>query len=206
MGDRVVQELLAEVEREKQREREEKRAGMEVDEEEKEEDCMGGGPAHREAGEEEETLDEAHKWMTEIDKFEQRHLSLPLEYRFIGDLMNRLKETTEKRGRFILLQKLNRAVRLMECKEAYDPNNPANFGVILHQQVGSPDDLVDNAGFEKQMIQGASLEEADEDFSETKKKDDLLLEKLNAIEKRIEEMLAELDYTFGKKGRVLEEE
>lgn len=155
-----------------------------------------------------ETLDEAHKWMTRINKFEERHLKLPLEYRVIGDLMNRLKETTEKKDRFILLQKLNRAVRLMECKEAYDPNNPANFGVIQHQQVGSPEDVVDNAGFEreKQMIQGASLDEDDEDFSEAKEKDDLLLEKLNAIEKRIEEKLAELDHTFGKKGRVLEEE
>ena len=96
----------------------------------------------------------------------------------------------------------------MECKEAYDPNNPANFGVIQHQQVGSPEDLVDNAGFEreKQMIQGASLEEDDEDFSEVKEMDDVLLKKLNAIEKRIEEKLAELDHTFGKKGRVLEEE
>nr|CAD1835970.1 unnamed protein product [Ananas comosus var. bracteatus] len=154
-----------------------------------------------------ETLDEAHKWMTKIDKFEQRHLKLPLEYRVIGDMMNRLKESTGKE-RFILLQKLNRAVRLMECKEAYDPNNPANFGVIQHQQVGSPDDLVDNAGFEKekQMIQGARLEEDDEDFSEAKERDDALIEKLNAIEKKLEEKLAELDHTFGKKGRALEEE
>jgi small subunit ribosomal protein S5 len=89
--------------------------------------------------------------MTKIDKFEQRHLALPLEYRVIGDMMNRLKDATVKE-RFILLQKLNRAVRLMEVKEAYDPN----FGLIQHQQVGSPDDVIDNAGFdkEKQMIQG----------------------------------------------------
>ncbi|XP_008808874.2 uncharacterized protein LOC103720772 [Phoenix dactylifera] len=262
MGDRVVQELLAEVEREKQREREEKKkAGIEVDEEEEEEDYMGVGPlieklekkkvkdldnidqfwapTDSESDDDErfspdevkkraeefekkckrhaellknfaeaETLDEAHKWMTRIDKFEERYLKLPLEYRVIGDLMNRLKETTERKDRFILLQKLNRAVRLMECKEAYDPNNPGNFGVIQRQHVGSPEDVVDNAGFEreKQMIQGASLGEDDEDFSEAKEKDDLLLEKLNAIEKRIEEKLAELDHTFGKKGRVLEED
>ncbi|GJN18741.1 hypothetical protein PR202_gb05937 [Eleusine coracana subsp. coracana] len=154
-----------------------------------------------------ETLDEAHKWMTKIDKFEERHLKLPLEYRVIGDMMNRLKDSTGKE-RFILLQKLNRAVRLMECKEAYDPSNPANFGIIQHQQVGSPEDLVLNAGFdkEKQMIQGEELEEDNEEFNEVKERDDMLIEKLNAIEKKIEDKLAELDHTFGKKGRVLEEE
>jgi len=154
-----------------------------------------------------ETLDDAHKWMTKIDKFEQQHLKLPLEYRVIGDMMNRLKESTGK-DRFILLRKLNRAVRLMETKEAYDPNNPANFGIIQHQQVGSPDELVDNTGFEKEkaMIRGAEMEDDDEDFNEAKEKDDLLVEKLNAIEKKIEEKLEQLDHTFGKKGRVLEEE
>lgn len=157
---------------------------------------------------ESETLDEAHKWMTKIDSFEERHLKLPLEYRVIGDMMNRLKDATGKE-RFILLQKINRAIRIMEVKEAYDPSNPANFGLIQHQQVGSPEDLVLNAGFdkEKQMIQGAELEDDnDEEFNEAKERDDVLIEKLNAIEKKIEEKLAELDHTFGKKGRVLEEE
>ncbi|CAM0146297.1 unnamed protein product [Urochloa decumbens] len=156
-----------------------------------------------------ETLDEAHKWMTKIDKFEERHLKLPLEYRVIGDMMNRLKVATGKE-RFVLLQKLNRAVRIMECKEAYDPSNPANFGLIQHQQVDSPEDLVINAGFdkEKQMIQGEQLDDDndDEEFNETKERDDILIEKLNAIEKKIEDKLAELDHTFGKKGRALEEE
>uniref|UniRef100_J3L8Q9 S5 DRBM domain-containing protein n=1 Tax=Oryza brachyantha TaxID=4533 RepID=J3L8Q9_ORYBR len=154
-----------------------------------------------------ENLDDAHKWMTKIDRFEDRHLKLPLEYRVIGDMMNRLKDATGK-DRFVLLQKLNRAVRIMECKEAYDPSNPSNFGVIKHQQVGSPEDLVLNAGFdrEKQMIQGAGDDEDEEEFNEDKEKDDLLIEKLNFIEKKIEDKLAELDHTFGKKGRVLEEE
>ncbi|OEL20563.1 hypothetical protein BAE44_0018423 [Dichanthelium oligosanthes] len=154
-----------------------------------------------------ETFDEAHKWMTKIDKFEERHLKLPLEYRVIGDMMNLLKDATGK-DRFVLLQKLNRAVRIMECKEAYDPSNPANFGLIQHQQVGSPEDLVLNAGFdkEKQMIQGEELDDGDEEFNEEKERDDLLIEKLNAIEKKIEDKLTELDHTFGKKGRVLEEE
>ncbi|XP_077227685.1 ribosomal protein S5 family protein [Tasmannia lanceolata] len=155
-----------------------------------------------------ETVDDAYKWMNRIDKFEQRHFRLPLEYRVIGELMNRLKEATDKE-RFMLLHKLNRAVRLVEWKEAYDPNNPANYGVIQHEQVGPSVDLLEHAGFEKekQIIQGADLEEDDdEDFSDTKDKDDMLLEKLNAIDKKLEQRLAELDCTFGKKGKLLEEE
>ncbi|KAJ0972488.1 hypothetical protein J5N97_020447 [Dioscorea zingiberensis] len=262
-GDRVVQELLAEVERERQLEREEKRkAGLLLsdDDDAEKEDYMGVAPlieklerkmarelqnidqfwepTDSESDDEErfsvdevkkrtdafenkckrhgellknfaesETLDDAYKWMTRIDRFEQRHLKLPLEYRVIGDMMNRLKEATGK-DRFILLQKLNRAVRLMDCKQAYDPDNPANFGIIQHQQVGSPDDLVDNAGFEKEkdMIRGANLEEDDEDLNENKERDDVLMEKLGTLEKKLEDKLAELDHTFGKKGRVLEEE
>ncbi|KAH0451322.1 hypothetical protein IEQ34_018621 [Dendrobium chrysotoxum] len=261
MGDRIVQELLAEVEREKQLEREERRKkGLEPLDDENE-DYMGVGPLiekleRRKTKElenieqfweptdsdsdedderyspeelqrnvdifekkckrhsellknfaEAETLDDAHTWMTKIDKFEERHLKLPLEYRVIGDMMNRLKESMGKE-RFILLQKLNRAVKLMEIKEAYDPNNPANFGLIKHQQVGSPDDIVDSAGFEKerQMIQGSGLDEDEKDFSESKEQDDAYTEKLNIIEKKLEEKLAQLDHAFGKKGRVLEEE
>ncbi|KAG0491948.1 hypothetical protein HPP92_005346 [Vanilla planifolia] len=259
-ADRMIQELLAQVEREKQLEREERRKkGLEPLVEDENEDYMGVGPLiekleRRKAKDmenieqfweptdsdsddderfsaeelkknaeifekkckrhaellknfaEAETLDDAHKWMTKINKFEEAHLKLPLEYRVIGDMMNRLKVSTGKE-RFILLQKLNRAVRLMEVKEAYDPNNPANFGIIQHKQIGSPDDLVDNVGFEKerQMIKGDGLDE-DEDFSESKEKNDTLMEKLNAIEKKLEEKLAQLDHTFGKKGRVLEEE
>ncbi|KAK8966524.1 hypothetical protein KSP40_PGU006229 [Platanthera guangdongensis] len=153
-----------------------------------------------------ENIDDAHKWMDKINKFEEKHLKLPLEYRVIGDMMNRLKESTGKE-RFILLQKLNRAVHLMQIKEAYDPNNPANFGIIKHQQVGSPEDIADTAGFEKerQMIQGGLIED-EKDFSESKEQDDAYTKKLNDIEKELEEKLAQLDHTFGKKGRVLEEE
>ncbi|KAF8389682.1 hypothetical protein HHK36_024201 [Tetracentron sinense] len=261
-SSRTVQELLAEVEREKQREREQKkRAGLDIGDEEEEEDYMGVGPLieklekeklkdtrnldmyeeptdsesedderfspdavkkrmdeferkfkrHEELLKnfaESETLDDSFKWMNKIDKFEQKHFRLPLEYRVIGELMNRLKEVTGK-DRFILLQKLNRAVRLVEWKEAYDPNNPANYGVIQHEQVGPSVDLLEHAGFEKekQIIQGVGLDEDDdEDFSDLKDKDDILLEKLNDIDKKLEEKLAELDHTFGKKGKVLEEE
>lgn len=155
-----------------------------------------------------ETLDDAFKWMTRIDKFEQKHLQLRPEYRVIGELMNRLKEA-EGKDKFILQQKLNRAVRLIEWKEAYDPNNPANYGYIQHQQVGPNVDLLEHAGFEKekQMIQGAEMDEDDDgEFDDMKERDDILLEKLNAIDKKLEEKLAELDHTFGKKGKLLEEE
>lgn len=154
-----------------------------------------------------ETLDEAYKWMNRIDKFEQKHFKLRPEYRVIGELMNRMKESTGK-NRFLLQQKLNRAIRLVEWKEAYDPNNPANYGVIQHEQVGPSVDLLEHAGFEKekQIIQGRLDEDDNDEFDDMKEKDDMLLEKLNGIDKILEEKLAELDHTFGKKGKVLEEE
>uniref|UniRef100_A0A5B7C1C9 S5 DRBM domain-containing protein n=1 Tax=Davidia involucrata TaxID=16924 RepID=A0A5B7C1C9_DAVIN len=262
---RTIQELLADVEREKQKEREErKRAGLDaadIDAED-EEDYMGVGPlieklekeklkdtggdlnSYEEPTDSEsedderftpeaiqkrtdefekkfkrheellknfaeaDTLDDAFKWMNKIDKFEQKHFGLRPEYQVIGELMNRLKGATGK-DRFLLQQKLNRAIRLVEWKEAYDPNNPANYGLIQHQQVGPSVDLLEHAGFEKekQIIQGTGLDEDDdEEFNDMKEKDDILLEQLNAIDKKLEERLAELDHTFGKKGKVLEEE
>ncbi|GAV91816.1 Ribosomal_S5 domain-containing protein [Cephalotus follicularis] len=154
-----------------------------------------------------ETLDEAFKWMNIIDKFEQKHFPLRPEYRVIGELMNRLK-VAEGKDKFILQQKLNRAMRLVEWREAYDPNSPANYGVIEREQVGPADDLLQHAGFEKgkQMIQEGIDDDEDEEFDDMKERDDILLEKLNAIDWTLEEKLAELDYTFGKKGKALEEE
>ena len=154
-----------------------------------------------------ETLDDAFKWMNKIDKFEEKHLKLRPEYRVIGDLMNRLK-VAEGKEKFILQQKLNRAMRLVKWKEAYDPNNPANYGVIQHEQVDSSVDLVEHTGFEKekQMIHGDDDDEDDKEFDDMKEKDDILLEKLNSIDKKLEVKLAELDHTFGKKGKLLEEE
>jgi small subunit ribosomal protein S5 len=49
-------------------------------------------------------------------------------------------------------------------------------------------------------------EDEEDEFDDMKERDDILLEKLNEIDKKLEEKLAELDYTFGKKGKVLEEE
>ena len=97
-------------------------------------------------------------------------------------------------------------MRLVKWKEAYDPNNPANYGVIQHEQIDPSVDLEEQAGFEKEkkMIRGD--DDDDEEFDDMKEKDDILLERLNAIDKKLEEKLAELDHTFGKKGKLLEEE
>lgn len=143
--------------------------------------------------------------MNKIDKFEQKHFRLRPEYRVIGELMNRLK-VAEGKDKFILQHKLSRAMRLVQWKEAYDPNDPANYGVIQEQLEPSVD-LLEHAGFEKEnkIIRGID-DDDDEEFNDMKEKDDILLEKLNAIDKKLEEKLAELDHTFGKKGKVLEEE
>lgn len=123
--------------------------------------------------------------------------------------MNLLKEA-EGKEKFILQQKLNRAMRLVEWKESYDPNNPANYGVIKHEQVGSTVDLVEDEDqeFEKKkpMIRGNVDDDEDEEFDDMKEKDNMLVEKLNAIDKKLEEKLALLDHTFGKRGKALEEQ
>ncbi|XAR52543.1 hypothetical protein NMG60_11020677 [Bertholletia excelsa] len=154
-----------------------------------------------------ETLDDAFKWMNRIDRFEQKHFPLRPEYRVIGDLMNRLKESTGK-DKFLLQQKLNRAIRLVEWKEAYDPNNPANYGVIRREQM---EDMEEKDEHDKQKETAATAKpESDEEddylFDDLKERDDKLLQQLNAIDKQLEEKLARLDHTFGRKGKVLEEE
>ncbi|CAK9174311.1 unnamed protein product [Ilex paraguariensis] len=103
-----------------------------------------------------ETLDDAFKWMNKIDKIEQKHFRLRPE-----------------------------VIRLVEWKETYDPNNPTNYGVIQHEQLGPSVDLLEHARFdkEKQIIQGVGLDEDDEEeFNDMKEKDDILLEKLNAMD------------------------
>ncbi|KAE8733688.1 Pentatricopeptide repeat-containing protein, putative isoform 1 [Hibiscus syriacus] len=153
------------------------------------------------------TLDDAFKWMDKIDKFEEKHFKLSPEYRVIGDLMNLLK-VAEGKEKFILQQKLNRAVRLLQWRERYDPNNPANYKVMNNQQVGPPVDHEEEAEEEnqKKIVRKDDEDEEEEEFDDMKEKDNILLEKLNAIDKKLEEKLAELDYTFGRKGKLLEEE
>jgi small subunit ribosomal protein S5 len=161
-----------------------------------------------------DTLDDAFKWMQKVDKFEERHFKLPTEYRVIGELMNRLKVVTEQKDRFILQHKLNRALRLVRRKEAYDPDNPANYGVIQHEQVGPNVDTLQQSGFEKEDKPAQGDEDAaaadnnddEEEFDDMKEKDNIILAKLDVIDKKLEEKLAELEYTFGRKGKALEEE
>ncbi|KAL2454032.1 Ribosomal protein S5 family protein [Abeliophyllum distichum] len=153
-----------------------------------------------------ETLDEAFKWMNKIDKFEDKHFHLRMEYRVIGELMKRLK-VAEGKDKFLLQVKLNRAMRIVEWKEAYDPNDPTNYGVIQNDQLGSSVDLLQHAGFEREqrLIQGGE-DDDDLEFDDMKEKDTILLEKLNELDKILEQKLLELDHTFGKKGKLLEEE
>lgn len=158
-----------------------------------------------------ETFDDAFKWMNRIHEFEKKHFHPRLEYRVIGELMNRLKEATGK-DKFLLQHKLNRAIRLVEWKEAYDPNNPANYGVFQTEQGGPQgpqqheSDHEDSESEKEQ--QGAGLDGDDDDmmFDDMKERDDKLLEKLNAIDKLLEEKLGQLGHTFGRKGKVLEGE
>ena len=153
-----------------------------------------------------ETLDDAFKWMEKVNKFEEMHFKLRPEYRVIGELMNRLKVATGK-DKFLLTQKLNRAMRLLDWKEAFDPNNPANYGVIQMDQTGSSEDMLTNVGFqrEKRLIMGG-VDDEEGEFDDMKERDNILLEKLNEIDGKLEKKLAELEYTFGKKGKRLEEE
>ncbi|KAJ8767738.1 hypothetical protein K2173_020678 [Erythroxylum novogranatense] len=264
---RIVQDLLAELEREKQREREaRKRAGKDTKDIdlEDEEDYLGVGPLidklekeklknispellnqHEEPTDSDseddderwssdalkrkaeqfekkfnrhkellknftdaETLDDAYKWMNRINKFEEKHFRLRPEYRVIGELMNRLK-VAQGKEKFLLQQKLNRAMRLMKWKEASEPNNPENYGVIWQAQSTPDADLLAGAGFEKQkqIMQGGGPDDGEEEeFDDMKERDEMLLEKLDAIDKKLEEKLAELDHTFGRKGKALEEE
>ncbi|GFP95773.1 30S ribosomal protein s5 [Phtheirospermum japonicum] len=153
-----------------------------------------------------ETLDDAFQWMKRIDRFEEKHFRLRPEYRVIGELMNRMK-VSEGKEKFLLQVKLNRALRLVEWKDAFDPNDPANFGVIQHEQVGSSVDHMDHADLEmdQHTVKGGD-DEDDLEFDDLKEKDNLLLEKLNELDKQLEQKLADLDHTFGKKAKLLEEE
>ncbi|KAK7311800.1 hypothetical protein RJT34_10165 [Clitoria ternatea] len=159
-----------------------------------------------------ETLDDAFKLMSKIERFEQKHFKLRPEYRVIGELMNRLKVVTDQKDKFVLQNKLNRALRLVQWKEAYDPDNPANYGIIQHEQPDPSSDALKDAGFEKdkQITEGdnaaAAADDDEQEFDDMKEKDNIILAQLEAIDRKLEEKLAELEYTFGRKGKVLEEE
>ncbi|XP_051120141.1 uncharacterized protein LOC127243938 [Andrographis paniculata] len=152
-----------------------------------------------------ETLAEASKWMKKIDKFEEKHFRLRPEFRVMGELINRLK-VAEGKEKFLLQMKLNRAWRKVEWKEAFDPNGSANYGVLQHEQVGSSVDHVEQADLDNEQQTVRDGDDDDFEFDDLKEKDNILLEKLNELDKKIEQKLAELDHTFGKKGKLLEEE
>lgn len=157
-----------------------------------------------------ETLDDAFKWMDKIEKFEESHFPLRPEYRVIGELMNRLKAAESLKDMFILQQKINRALKLVQWKEANDPNDPENYTRVQTKGVWGQAAIMAD---EKPVKGEKSLEEADasdseneDEFNNMKEKDSILLAKINAIDKKLEEKLAELDYTFGKRGKLLEED
>ncbi|KNA22083.1 hypothetical protein SOVF_037280 [Spinacia oleracea] len=150
------------------------------------------------------TVDDGLKWMKKIDKFEEKHFRFRLEYKVIGELINRFKKATGK-DKFLLAQKLNRAMRLVEWKETFDPKDPANYGIIHREELPSTEDPEDDEEQEKRMIEGR-VDDDEEEFDDMKERDDILLEKLNAIDKLLEQKLTALDHTFGKKGKLLEEE
>ncbi|KAL8052296.1 hypothetical protein ABFX02_06G201812 [Erythranthe guttata] len=153
-----------------------------------------------------ETLDESFKLMKRIDKFEEKHFRLRPEYRVIGELMNRLK-VAEGKDKFLLQVKLNRALRMVEWKDAFDPDDSSNYGVIQNDEVGSAVDRFAQAESEdEQEISRGGGDDDELEFDDLKEKDNVLLEKLNELDKLLEQKLAELDHTFGKKGRLLEEE
>ncbi|KAE8673999.1 hypothetical protein F3Y22_tig00111769pilonHSYRG00242 [Hibiscus syriacus] len=142
--DDILADVFAEIELEKQQEKEDrKRKGLDekdIDEEDKE-DYMGVMPL--------------------IEKLEKRAA--------IGDLMNLLK-VTECKEKFILKPKLNREMRLLQWKEAYDPNNPANYGIMKDYQVGPSVDREEEAKEEneKKIIRKTSRDEDKEEFDDMK--------------------------------------
>ncbi|RZR99571.1 hypothetical protein BHM03_00029144 [Ensete ventricosum] len=155
MGDRVVQDLLAELERAKQLAREERRkAGIAVDgEDEDEEDYMGFVPLIEKLGKmkvkDSDSIDRF--WVPTDSESDDDEKFSP------DEVKKRLDEFEKKCKRHSELFK--------------------NFAVAV-----------------------VGLEEDDEDFSETKEKDNILIEKFSAIEEKLEEKLAELDRAFERKA------
>uniref|UniRef100_A0A368UJ29 S5 DRBM domain-containing protein n=1 Tax=Glycine max TaxID=3847 RepID=A0A368UJ29_SOYBN len=135
-----------------------------------------------------ETLDDAFKWMAKIDNFENKHFRLRPEYRVIGELMNRLKVATE------LKDKAERPARLAGPSPraaTADAKEEAEFEKEKQKQIEEGDNADD---------------EEEQEFDDMKEKDNVLMAKLEAIDRKLEEKLAELEYTFGRKGKALEEE
>ncbi|KAL9239666.1 hypothetical protein vseg_013968 [Gypsophila vaccaria] len=149
-------------------------------------------------------LDEAFSFMNKINRFEEKHFRLLPEYRVIGDLINRFKDSTGKE-KFLLAMKLNRAMTIVENREQFNPDDSANYGIIQREDDVGGENFGEDEHGERPMIDGA-VDDSDEEFDDMKERDDILVEKVNEIDKKLEEKLAALDYTFGKKGKLLEGE
>jgi len=153
------------------------------------------------------SFDEAYAFMDRIDRFEAKHFALSNEYKVVGWLINRLKEATGK-DRFMLLMKTQRALKQLEWKEAFDPQNPANWGVIKQDDAPSAEDLEQAEKEKKEHIEGqaAATDNEDEDLSDEEDKEEILRDKLRSIDKEIKKKLADMELSFGKESRELEEE
>ncbi|KAH9301574.1 hypothetical protein KI387_013157 [Taxus chinensis] len=152
-------------------------------------------------------FDEAYKWIDQIDRFEAKHFALSNEYKVVGWLMNRLKEATGKE-RFMLLMKTQRALKQLEWKENFDPQNPANWGVIKQEGVGPTEDVEQGKqGIESEQIEGqAATDKEDCDLSDEEDKEEIMNEKLHSIDKEIKKKLAQMELSIGKQSRDLEDE
>lgn len=153
------------------------------------------------------SFDEAYAFMNRIDRFEAKHFALSNEYKVVGWLINRLKQATGKE-RFMLLMKTQRALKQLEWKEAFDPQNPANWGVIKQDDAPSTEDLEEAEKEKKEQIEGQApaTDHEDEDLSDEEDKQEILRDKLRSIDKDIKKKLADMELSFGKESRELEEE
>lgn len=139
---------------------------------------------------------EAYEYIKKMLELKKKITVPRMEYVVIQELMDRLK-VAEGKDKFLLQMKLNRAVRIARCREKFDPHNPINYGVIQNaqNQFASPEDDADKV-----------KDGEDEGFDDMREKDTVLVAKLSELDKQLEQKLADLEHTFGKKGKLLEEE
>ncbi|CAI9771676.1 unnamed protein product [Fraxinus pennsylvanica] len=135
-----------------------------------------------------------------------RHFRVKMEYSVIGKLMKRLK-VAEGKENFLIREKLNKAMMMVKSKEAYDPNDSTNYGIIQNDQLRSCVDLLQDAGFERvqRLIQGGESND-DLQFSNMKEKNTIIMEKPHQLDKILEQNLLALDNSFPNKEKILEEE
>ncbi|XP_057800199.1 uncharacterized protein LOC131015793 [Salvia miltiorrhiza] len=86
-------------------------------------------------------------------------------------------------------------------------NDPANYGIIEREDDGGSVDREED----REKEEDKETKESEEkiglfEFDNLKQKDNKYMERINEIDKKLEEKLAVLDYTFGRKGKLLEEE